>query len=47
MSAEWSHRAATNRSPETCGGVGKPLLHGFVSQHIYPFIAPPKEKAAA
>jgi hypothetical protein len=22
--------------------VGKPLPHGFLAQHLYPFIAPPK-----
>jgi len=42
-----TYHAATDRWPETYGVVGKPLPHGFVSQHLYPFIAPPKGKAAA
>ena len=35
------------RWPENYGVVGKPLPHGFVSQQLYPFIAPPKEKPEA
>ena len=31
-----------DRWPERYGVVGKPLPHGFVAQHLYPFIAPPK-----
>lgn len=31
-----------DRWPETYGVVGKPLPHGFVAQHLYPFIAPPR-----
>ena len=31
-----------DRWPETYGVVGKPLPTGFLSQHLYPFIAPPK-----
>jgi sterol desaturase/sphingolipid hydroxylase (fatty acid hydroxylase superfamily) len=30
------------RWPETYGVVGKPLPRGFLAQHLYPFIAPPK-----
>ena len=30
------------RWPETYGVVGKPLPRGFLSQHLYPFIAEPK-----
>ena len=30
------------RWPETYGVVGKPLPQGFLSQHLYPFIAKPK-----
>ncbi|MFK7896404.1 MAG: sterol desaturase family protein [Myxococcota bacterium] len=31
-----------DRWPENYGVVGKPLPKGFVAQHLYPFIAPPK-----
>jgi sterol desaturase/sphingolipid hydroxylase (fatty acid hydroxylase superfamily) len=30
------------RWPESYGVVGKPLPHGFLAQHLYPFIARPK-----
>ena len=33
------------RWPQQYGVVGKPLPHGFVAQHLYPFIAPPKGAA--
>lgn len=35
------------RWPQRYGVVGKPLPRGFVAQHLYPFIAPPKQGAAA
>jgi sterol desaturase/sphingolipid hydroxylase (fatty acid hydroxylase superfamily) len=31
------------RWPQSYGVVGKPLPRGFVAQHLYPFIAPPKK----
>lgn len=31
-----------DRWPSTYGVVGKPLPKGFLAQHLYPFIAPPK-----
>lgn len=31
-----------DRWPKAYGVVGKPLPHGFLAQHLYPFIAPPK-----
>ena len=31
-----------DRWPENYGVVGKPLPKGFLAQHLYPFIAPPK-----
>ncbi len=30
------------RWPDTYGVVGKPPPHGFIAQHLYPFITPPK-----
>jgi lathosterol oxidase len=33
------------RWPQRYGVVGKPLPRGFVAQHLYPFIAPPKHEA--
>lgn len=33
------------RWPATYGVVGKPLPHGFLAQHLYPFIAAPKPTA--
>ena len=34
-----TYHDARDRWPERYGVVGKPLPHGFVSQHLYPFIA--------
>ncbi len=39
------HAGARDRWPATYGVVGKPLPHGFVSQHLYPFIAKPARPA--
>lgn len=38
---------ARDRWPGRYGVVGKDLPRGFVSQHLYPFIAPPKAKSEA
>src|SRR4029453_13387500 len=35
------------RWPQRYGVVGKPLPHGFLAQHLYSFIAPPKALIAA
>jgi sterol desaturase/sphingolipid hydroxylase (fatty acid hydroxylase superfamily) len=37
-----THIDNAGRWPVTYGVVGKPLPHGFISQHLYPFIAPRK-----
>ena len=39
------HAGARDRWPTIYGVVGKPLPHGFVSQHLYPFIAKPIRQA--
>ena len=37
-------RRWAGRWPEKYGVVGKPLPHGFVAQHLYPFIKPLQER---
>jgi sterol desaturase/sphingolipid hydroxylase (fatty acid hydroxylase superfamily) len=37
-----THIDNAGRWPASYGVVGKPLPHGFISQHLYPFIAPRK-----
>lgn len=39
------HAGVRDHWPETYGVVGKPLPRGFVSQHLYPFIAKPSRRA--
>jgi sterol desaturase/sphingolipid hydroxylase (fatty acid hydroxylase superfamily) len=34
-----------DRWPERYGVVGKPLPTGFLAQHLYPFVAPPRSDA--